>query len=157
MGLKLIAEAPGILAHLVDGAERVLKRGHFELTPEMIAETEQVSFVGNQVRRFLADCCVESDGHSPLDQIYMAYRQWSMTIAGIQRPRALSRFERDLYNADYSLSTRDDGTRMVEHLGLREDGDNVLKFDVRSEREPGDDEGVQLDLSKIDCNEEIPI
>jgi P4 family phage/plasmid primase-like protien len=111
-------ERPGIFNRLLQGAQRLFKRGCLSLSTELQAAVDQVTAAGNQLRRFLFEATRPNQTQStPVIDLYTHYKEWAIHSYGTSRPYNRAMFEAQLASADYVVhSDPDTGARLVEGL-----------------------------------------
>jgi phage/plasmid-associated DNA primase len=145
---KLLAEAAGILAWIVEGARRWLQEG--------LGEAQAVSEATNRYRTemdtlsdWLQDCCEQdSRAVTPLGDLYASYKAWCERNK--ETPLSQPSFGRRLSEKGYELVRLPGGTRARRGLRLKPlpDGDDGGRdaaascdvcdvSDVSSEKTPG--------------------
>ena len=96
---KLLAEADGILAWMVEGAKSWFASG-LEKPPEVAAAAEVWRGENDNVARFLDDCCVLEDGGTcGARELYEAYRSWSQAAG--ESPIAEMHFARRMMDRGF--------------------------------------------------------
>ncbi|MBY0372416.1 MAG: hypothetical protein K2Q23_00385, partial [Bryobacteraceae bacterium] len=96
---KLLAEAEGILAWLVEGAKSWFASG-LEKPPEVAAAAEVWRAENDNVARFLDDCCgLEDGGTCRARDLYEAYRSWSQAAG--ESPIAEMHFARRMMDRGF--------------------------------------------------------
>src|SRR5215831_17562862 len=77
LGRKLMAEAEGIVAWAVAGAQAWCQHG-LDKPPEVEASTEEWRAENDNIGRFVAECCVTGASfQARASVIYATYRQWA--------------------------------------------------------------------------------
>lgn len=116
-------ELSGVLNLAIDGAVRLIKRGHFAPPPECIAVKSKWLRAKSEIDIFLDECCVVSpsavDGEQS-SKIYRAYQHWRKhrkNIGDIGR----NTFYRQLTERGYATRATGNNVRRTKGVWLKAD------------------------------------
>lgn len=94
---EMVAEGPGILRWLIEGATIFLREG-LQMPPEVVAETGEMRDRMDPVRRFYEACIIVTDDSMDIvtgGNLYKAYHEWA-DASGDHNPVSITRFGRDI-------------------------------------------------------------
>ena len=96
---KLLTELPGILLWALEGWVRLSKQGRFTVPKSSRETTESLERLTSPIKAFVDDrCVVGDDKRVPVDALYAAWKNWSIT-EGRMYPGTKESFGRDLHAA----------------------------------------------------------
>jgi len=108
-------EAPGILNWLIDGLSDYFERGGLDPPESVLAETLAYRTDSDVIGRFIAECCVKSDG-ARVDgaELYDAFKAWSKD-EGMKEPLSANMVGRRLTDRGFG---REKSCGAVIRIGL---------------------------------------
>lgn len=69
-------ELEGLLVLAVQGLQRLMARGRFEIPPSVAKATEEFRMIADPVHAFVDECIEQGKGFTPRQDVYDSYQRW---------------------------------------------------------------------------------